>query len=944
MGSWIISSSVLIVVIMVLRYIFKGKISLRLQYGLWLVVAIRLLLPFNIGTSSFSVQNIAEKAMTQPQVKTAIEFSEQVIPVTSYESAYKEVVEKYEEEGRFIEGIGAEEMEAMEYEAYALMKEVSIAEIVQKVAFIIWFIGIVIVGVTFFVSNIIFARRLKNTRKRLQVPDVKLPVYVSDLVESPCLFGVFKPAIYVTEAVAKNDTLLRHSLFHERTHYTHGDLYWSLIRCICLSLHWYNPLVWKAAILSKQDAELACDEGTIRKLGEDERIDYGKTLIQLTCERKQELFVVATTMTSEKKSIKERIILIARKPKLKVYALILVVAVILTSIGCTFTNGKAEEENIAETKEETVLYEGMYSILVEVADGHNLVVALDMDEISDAYYQVKQIYVYDGEELIQTIIPEEIPVGDIVLWEGLFVNKGYKVGEPDVRDLNFDGAEDFGLLSVSTYPKNVPYSYFLWNGEKNQFDYGFSTFGASALEVDEEARRIIVHSHDTMGEYEDYYGYSADGKLVSASELNQLHETAPRDKVCLAIMPDGISRAGGDYYFIVPENQIEWIDAYKEMKSYATPIKRPVSDMRSQGVWIVYNDEWTEITEEGFIVDFESNVKKTEAKEFWNICVEEAMKYDSGTPLRPEEIVGITSAMLSYDGVYIVEDEALLNRLEKSLSNSEEIRGGSACPFTAELSIVLENGGEQRIYLATDSCNVWLSDGVYYQYSDFEDVEELKEAMQKAHELEENKDLTPSQYLSEIDWRSMKGRFSEEDMEAIHLNLPALEGGEVTWIYRSAEGEEPNTYLHNTKQTTLQGIVDQWCKENDRESEIIVVNSFLFADVFGSGKKDICLLIEHFGWYWLILHQEDGVIYAIDMPVRWFEGVQSDGLYFGSGGAAEAYYKRMSFANGDYTEESVADVLYGVLYIDGVEQSDAVYQDWKDKYIKEEATWYTPIK
>jgi len=729
MGSWIISSSVLIVVIMVLRYIFKGKISLRLQYGLWLVVAIRLLLPFNIGTSSFSVQNIAEKAMTQPQVKTAIEFSEQVIPVTSYESAYKEVVEKYEEEGRFIEGIGAEEMEAMEYEAYALMKEVSIAEIVQKVAFLIWFIGIVVVGATFFVSNIIFARRLKNTRKHLQVSDVKLPVYVSDLVESPCLFGVFKPAIYVTEAVAKSNTLLRHSLFHEWTHYMHGDLYWSLIRCICLSLHWYNPLVWKAAILSKQDAELACDEDTIRKLGEDERIDYGKTLIQLTCERKQELFVVATTMTSEKKSIKERIILIAGKPKLKAYALILVVAVVLTSIGCTFTNGNAEEDNIATTKEETVLYEGMYSILVEVADGHNLVVALDMDEISDAYYQVKQIYVYDGEELIQTIIPEDIPVGDIVLWEGLFVNKGNKVGEPDVRDLNFDGAEDFGLLSVSTYPKNVPYSYFLWNGEKNQFDYGFSAFGASALEVDEEARRLIVHSHDTMGEYEDYYGYSADGKLVSESELEQ-----------------------------------------------------------------------------------------------------------------------------------------------------------------------------------------------------------------------ENKDLAPSQYLSEIDWRSMKGRFSEEDMEAIHLNLPALEGSEVTWIYRSAEGEEPNTYLHNTKQTTLQGIVDQWCKENDRESEKIVVNSFLFADVFGSGKKDICLLIEHFGWYWLILHQEDGVIYAIDMPVRWFEGVQSDGLYFGSGGAAEAYYKRMSFANGDYTEESVADVLYGVLYIDGVEQSDAVYQDWKDTYIKEEAVWHTPIK
>ena len=940
MGSWIISSSVLIIVIILLRYLFKGKIGLRLQYGLWFLVAVRLLLPFNIGTSSFSVQNLTEKAMDQPQIKNAIEFSEQMVPITSYESAYKEVVERYEEEGRFVEGIGVEEME---YEAYTLMEEASIAEIVQKAAFLIWIAGIAIVGTAFLVSNIIFAKRVKSTRKRLQVVDVNLPVYVSDLVESPCLCGIFKPAIYVTEVVAEDAALLRHSLLHECTHYAHGDLYWSVIRCICLSVHWYNPLVWKAAVLSKQDAELACDEDTIRKLGEDERINYGKTLIQLTCERRQDLFVVATTMTSEKKSIKERIILIARKPKIKVYALVLVVVAILVAIGCTFTNGKDEEENIVTTKEEVVVYEGMYSILVEVADGRNLVVALDMDEIGDEYYQVKQIYVYDGEELLQTIIPEEIPVGDIVLWEGLFVNKGYEVGKADVRDLNFDGAEDFGLLSVSTYPKNVPYSYFLWNEDRNQFDYGFTTYGASALEVDEDARRLIVHSHDTMGEYEDYYGYSEDGKLVLASELEQLHETAPKDKVCLAIMPASISRSGGDYCFIIPESQVEWLDNYIEMKSYATPIKKPVSDTRSQGVWIVYNDEWTEITEDGFIIDFESTVKKEQAQQFWERCVEEAMKYGSGMPLRPEEIGEITSARLGYDGVYTVEGDELLDRLEKSLSNSKELRGGAGCPFTASLSFISEKSGVQRIYLATDSCNVWMSDGVYYQYSDFEDIEELKEAMQKAHELEQqNKDLAPSQYLAEIDWRSMKGRFSDEDMEAIHRNLPALEGGEVTWIYRSAE--EQDIYLHDTKQTTLQGIVDQWCKESNRESEKIVVNSFLFADVFGSGKKDICLLIEHFGWYWMILHQEAGVIYAIDMPVRWFEGVQTDGLYCGSGGAFEAYYKRMSFANGDYTEESVADVLYGVLYIDGVEQSDAVYQDWKDTYIKEEAVWHTPIK
>ena len=99
-------------------------------------------------------------------------------------------------------------------------------------------------------------------------------------------------------------------------------------------------------------------------------------------------------------------------------------------------------------------------------------------------------------------------------WDGLFVNKGFAVGEPDVRDLNFDGAQDFGLLAVETYPKNVPYSYFLWNKEKQQFDYGFTLFGSKALQVDAEQRKLVEHSNDVQGEYLDFYSYTADGRLV----------------------------------------------------------------------------------------------------------------------------------------------------------------------------------------------------------------------------------------------------------------------------------------------------------------------------------------------------------------------------------------------------------------------------------------------
>ncbi len=62
MLSWIISSSVLIAVIMLLRGILKGKIDLRLQYALWGLVLVRLLLPVSLGSSSLSIMNRVERS------------------------------------------------------------------------------------------------------------------------------------------------------------------------------------------------------------------------------------------------------------------------------------------------------------------------------------------------------------------------------------------------------------------------------------------------------------------------------------------------------------------------------------------------------------------------------------------------------------------------------------------------------------------------------------------------------------------------------------------------------------------------------------------------------------------------------------------------------------------------------------------------------------------
>lgn len=149
--------------------------------------------------------------------------------------------------------------------------------------------------------------------------------------------------------------------------------------------------------------------------------------------------------------------------------------------------------------------EDMYQFPVRVSDTRLLTVVLDTSEPEKNYFSVERIYVYDGDTLIQTIETAELTLPQDYLWEGLFVNKGHAEGEPDVRDVNFDGAEDFGLLCAASYPKNLPFTYFYWFEPEGKFVQGFTIFGGRALEVDEEQKCLIEHWYDVNGEHTTRY-------------------------------------------------------------------------------------------------------------------------------------------------------------------------------------------------------------------------------------------------------------------------------------------------------------------------------------------------------------------------------------------------------------------------------------------------------
>ncbi len=353
MAEWFVSSAVLAALLIGAHYLLRGKISARLQYTLWLVLLVRLLLPLSIGKTAVSVANLLPEAepaavmQTEPAAPPAQSASapEPAAPAAPVQTPAQPVQRPASMPAQAETG-------SAEPEKSAQKPAVS----VRKIFMLVWASGAALLGLWFLFCNLRYGRQLRAGVLRAIAPKEGRPaVRLTRTALSPCLFGLFPPAIYVTMDCAQDEQLLHHCAEHEYTHYLHRDHIWAVLRGVCLALHWFNPLVWWAAALSRTDAELFCDEDTVRRLGEDARVDYGRSLIRMTCRERVDPLSAATTMSGRGGQLRTRIISITKHPKTAIPVLILVLLLCAAAVGCTMTGAKdaAPAQQTPQTSEKT---------------------------------------------------------------------------------------------------------------------------------------------------------------------------------------------------------------------------------------------------------------------------------------------------------------------------------------------------------------------------------------------------------------------------------------------------------------------------------------------------------------------------------------------------------------------------------------------------------------
>lgn len=329
-----IMASIAILLMIPLRKLFRKQLgNSAICFG-WLLVAIRLLCPLSLPNPFIR------------EIRPAFLSDETIRPIAGQIKV--RLVDAIGDVGRLFWQAGNKEgysrmqaaADGVDYNGYP-----------QAIAWII-LIGAACVLLWFGFSNIRFRKKLRAGRieeisgglKEMYLNMCKerkvrpVPVYFTDPVPGACLVGVFRPFIVLPVITAPED--VKNVLTHEICHLKNRDHIWNILRMLCCAIHWFNPLVWLAASMSRTDSELRCDDRVTEAMDEQERKDYANVLVYAAARKSMPgIGVMATGMTMTGKRLKNRVLgVIQNRKPIRAFAFVFMAVAFTCLVGAFATS------------------------------------------------------------------------------------------------------------------------------------------------------------------------------------------------------------------------------------------------------------------------------------------------------------------------------------------------------------------------------------------------------------------------------------------------------------------------------------------------------------------------------------------------------------------------------------------------------------------------------
>ncbi len=294
--NWLFEStlyvSILICLIFIIRIFTKRKLPLWWSYCLWLLLLLRMLVPWSIDTpmSVFSylpappmhesyLPHMMTSKVNSPFIQDDPETTT-AIPSPPYTDLSNPAERDYDNNDQ------SNDTTTSDY-------SVSF----DKIVLTLWFAGVLFFVIITIIKNIKFWQLIRmeapitdmgvldsfdECRSMLGVRK-KVDIIVTGSVKSPAIFGYINPQLLLPlhffDALEKEE--LNCVFLHELGHMKRHDIAVSWLVTFFQIIYWYNPLVWCAFHHLRADQEIACDAYVLSKIKQVRPTDYAGTIVKL---------------------------------------------------------------------------------------------------------------------------------------------------------------------------------------------------------------------------------------------------------------------------------------------------------------------------------------------------------------------------------------------------------------------------------------------------------------------------------------------------------------------------------------------------------------------------------------------------------------------------------------------------------------------------------------
>ena len=341
--------SVVICLILAVQKMLGGRLGPRWCHALWLVLLIRMILPW-APSSRLSLFNLIPSwdRQTESQQLPAIAERKEVSPPAEITKNSEAISGKEPQSEATIRKVVAPRPQILaDVEGKSTPRWASIRQVLP----ILWLVGTIVIGTYLLISNFALWRIVKRDRPLVKQAMLELfeeckeqmgvqslvVVVPSSQIKSPALFGFIRPRLLLPLEMLDTATReeMRYVFLHELAHLRRHDIYLGWLMSLLQVLHWFNPLVWFAFYRMRADRELACDALVLARTQKEESQEYGQAIVGLVrrFSRSRPLPAMAGIIES-KSQLKRRITMIAQFKK-NSYKWSPLPVLLIIAIGCT---------------------------------------------------------------------------------------------------------------------------------------------------------------------------------------------------------------------------------------------------------------------------------------------------------------------------------------------------------------------------------------------------------------------------------------------------------------------------------------------------------------------------------------------------------------------------------------------------------------------------------